>query len=733
MVEFIDLLRVAVIYNKKTIDPKDVINIYGIATKEHYEPKTIEKVAAALEKGGHTVKIIEGTMSSVDEMQSFMPKVVAGERPGMVFNMAYGIQGHDRYTHLPAMLEMLGVPYTGSGPESHAIVQDKVMTKIILQRNNLPTANFWVFSSPDDDFEDLTFPVIVKPKMESTSMGMKIVNNWKDLRIAVKEEIEKYQQDALVEQFISGREFAVGLLGNRNHLEVLPIVEFALKDPKQIQTRSDKMKKPIEKVCPAKLDADVERKMKQLCVEAFNKLGLYDYSRVDIRMDAEGRMYILELNSMASLNQTGSFVAAAKAAGYTYDSLINKMLDVASIRHFGESLLQAPKSELEDVRSQSLRIAARSYLRSHLVTTIQFLKQITEINTTVRNIEHVNKFGELVSRRLAHLGFTEHVYQEFDVGDIRYFSNHQNRINDVLLLCHIDTPYSARDFMPFREDGSKIFGTGVAESKGGIAVMLSMLQALRFTRKLRKIKCGILVTTDDSLGGRYSQKLIEQYSKYSKYVLGLKWGQLDGGVITSGYGRDDYRIEIANIHETINPTISELIPIVCKKIIALNKLSKKDCQIRVSSMRANTSYGRAPDYASVNIVTNFTTKTLGNEIEKQIRQILKKQDVMKLDVELTKGVRRDPMVETTATKELFGIVSEQARQLDLKLKSANRLISSDISYVPQGIPALDGMGPLGGEYRTPNEFILRDSLIDRALLLAMVLSECSTILRESPD
>ncbi len=726
-------MRVAVIYNKKTIDPKDVISIYGIATKEHYNPKTVEKVAEALEKGGHTVKIIEGTMGSVDEMHSFMPKVVAGTNPGMVFNMAYGIQGHDRYTHLPAMLEMLGVPYTGSGPEAHAIVQDKVMTKIVLQKNQLPTANFWVFSSPEDSFDDLTFPVIVKPKMESTSMGMKIVHNWDDLRAAVKEEIEKYQQDALVEQFIPGREFAVGVLGNRNHLEVLPTVEFALKDPNQIQTKSDKMKDPIEKICPAKLDPGAEEDMKSLCIKAFNKLGLHDYARVDIRVDEEGDMYILELNSMASLGQTGSFVAAAKAAGYTYESLINKMLDVASVRHFGESRLHAAaQGDLEKAHSQPLRIAARSYLRSHLVTTVQFLRQMSEINTTVRNVENVNRLGKLVSRRLTHLGFEERVHQEFDVGDMRYFANHEDPKNDVLLLCHTDTPYSARDFTPFREERGRIFGTGVSESKGGMAVMISALQALRFARKLRKIRCGILVTTDDSLAGAHSRKLIAEHSKHSRHVIGLKWGDLDGGVITSGYGRDDYKIELSNMRETAGPDSPGLIPAVCKKIIALGRLSKKGSSIRVSSMKAHTSYGRAPDYASVSVVTNFATKQLGDEIELQLRQTLKKQDAMKLNVEITRGTRRDPIVETVATRKMLGIVAEQAKRIDLPLKSSSRLISSDISYVPEGIPALDGMGPLGGEHRTPNEFVLRDSLIDRALLLALVLHECSPVSREQP-
>jgi D-alanine-D-alanine ligase len=101
-------------------------------------------------------------------------------------------------------------------------------------------------------------------------------------------------------------------------------------------------------------------------------------------MDSEGRMYILELNSMASLGLHGSYVTAALKAGYTYEALINKILDVAAIRNFGESILEAAKAGMEEnVRSQPLRIAARSYLRSHLRTTVLFLKQICEINTTV--------------------------------------------------------------------------------------------------------------------------------------------------------------------------------------------------------------------------------------------------------------------------------------------------------------------------------------------------------------
>jgi D-alanine-D-alanine ligase len=360
-------LKVALIYNEKQIDPNDVINVFGMPTKEHYSTKAVERVARALEKGGHNVKVIEGDIHIIDELREFMPKVVSGEKPGVVFNMAYGIQGQNRYTHVPAMMEMLGIPYIGSGPEAHAIVQDKVMTKVVLQKHKIPTPGFWVFHTPADKFDDLIFPVIVKPKLESTSMGMQVVDNWNDLRDAVKDQMEKFSQDILVEQFIPGREFAIGLLGNGSTLEVLPIVEIDLKgDPNKIQTISDKkITGGVDKICPAPLSKEKAEELKRLAVEAFNKLGLNDYTRVDVRMDKDENFYILELNSMASLGLGGSFYYAAKTAGYTYDSLVNKMLDVAAVRYFGTPLKLETKEVVID-ESKPLRVHTRTYLRGHL-------------------------------------------------------------------------------------------------------------------------------------------------------------------------------------------------------------------------------------------------------------------------------------------------------------------------------------------------------------------------------
>ena len=120
-------MRVAVVHNRRNPDGPGVLNVFGPQNRETYNPRTVELVARALEHGGHTVRVIDGNMDVIEALKDFMPRVMAGERPGMVFNMAYGIQGVSRYTHLPAMLEMLGVPYVGSGPMAHGLALDKVI------------------------------------------------------------------------------------------------------------------------------------------------------------------------------------------------------------------------------------------------------------------------------------------------------------------------------------------------------------------------------------------------------------------------------------------------------------------------------------------------------------------------------------------------------------------------------------------------------------------------------
>ncbi|MDH3340159.1 MAG: M20/M25/M40 family metallo-hydrolase [Nitrosopumilus sp.] len=719
-------MKVALIYNENKIDPDDVINVFGMTTKEHYSKKAVERVARALEKGGHTVKVIEGDIHLADELREFMPKVVAGDSPGMVFNMAYGIQGQNRYTHVPAMMEMLGIPYIGSGPAGHAIVQDKVMTKIVLQKNNIPTPGFWVFRTAEDKFDDLVFPVIVKPKLESTSMGMEVVDNWDDLRKAVAVQIEKFQQDILVEQFISGREFAVGIIGNPPNIDILPIVEINLDDPDQIQTIDDKKKKGgVDKTCPAKLSKEKTEEMRQMCIKAFSSLGLNDYSRVDFRMDKDENLYILELNSMASLGTGGSLFYAAQTAKYTYESLINKILDVAVMRYFGSS---QQAQEAEPDMTQPLRVVARTYLRGHLPSLKETLRDFVNLNTHVYNIDNVNKLGNIISRRLRHLGFNEHVHKQFDVGDFRFFTNHDETENDVLIVSHMDTHYGPNDLINYYESGDKILGSGIAESKGGLTVMLGALHALRFAKRLRKIRCAILLTTDDSLGGRFSKELVQQYSKKSKYIMGLKSASKEGGIITTCYGRNDYQIRFTAPNVT-SADIHGIIPVLGKKISAIEKLSKdeKNYRLRTTSVVAQGSHGHTPNYATLSLISSYKNPQLGQLLDSKIRSIVKKREsgAPKLEVAINQVQTRPPVMEEKSDTVFYEMIEDLAKKHEIKIKRHEQVMSSDISNVPAELPALDGFGPIGHKYRSTQEYIIHDSIVERAALLTSIIYRCS--------
>jgi len=129
-------MKVAVVYNRES---NNVINLFGVPNREKYGQKAISRIVSALKTGSHRVIAIEGDKNLVPKLEEFMPRVVKGERPGMVFNLSYSIQGQARYTHVPSILEMMGLPYVGSGPMAHSLALDKVVAKIPFHQNDVPT------------------------------------------------------------------------------------------------------------------------------------------------------------------------------------------------------------------------------------------------------------------------------------------------------------------------------------------------------------------------------------------------------------------------------------------------------------------------------------------------------------------------------------------------------------------------------------------------------------------
>jgi D-alanine-D-alanine ligase len=722
-------MKIAVIYNRSEIRDSDVINVFGMQTKERYSTQIVEMVASSLEKGGHNVRIIEGNMHVIDELQTFMPRVVRGEHPGLVFNMAYGIQGQYRYTHIPSMLEMLGIPYVGSSPAGHAIALDKVMSKIVFSRNDLPTPAFWVFSNSNENLSDVHYPAIVKPRMEAVSFGLRVVHAENELKEAIDLITKEYEQQVLAEEFIPGREFGVALLGNGAQCEALPIVEIDLEgDPDAIQTVDDKMKASRRKVCPAEVQTETSNELIRLARGAFAALGLSDFARVDFRMDTKGHLHILEINSMASLNLTGSYVLAARTAGMDFTDLVNRILDVAAIRYFGESYIATnDKDAKSSKKAIPLHVRIRSHLRSNASTIVTHLEQMVSINSYVHNIEGVNTLGHWISNRFQHLGFQRQIFPQTEVGNILYFSNHNAPFCDILILGHMDTVYDYQNYVPFHQERGKIYGSGVAESKGGLAIVIAALQALRFARVLRNIRCGVFLTPDDCLGGRLSKKLITEYGQNSKCVLGMKYGGLNGGIVTSCSGAQHYQIEISNLKNSRNKHNLNVIENVSQKILQWQKLSspEKGVVVAINSLRGQTNPGSSSDHAIVSLTARFDAKSQSDELDEQIRKIAYRGTNGGLQVRINQGEKRCPVPESETANKFFYKVSQLAKILEVHVEPIHRDTSSDICHVPENVPVLGGFGPLGGDPQSPNEFIVSDSLIDRAALLALVIYDAT--------
>jgi D-alanine-D-alanine ligase len=719
-------LKVAVIFNKEEFRDSDVINVFGMRTKERYHRKTIEQVASALESGGHNVRVIEGNMHVIAELQNFMPKVVRGERLGMIFNMAYGMQGQSRYTHIPAMLEMLGIPYVGSGPGAHAIALDKVMSKIVFLRHQLSTPAFWLFSSAQEDLGEVRFPVIVKPKMEAISIGLRVVRSKDELREAVDFITKEYQQQALVEEFIPGREFAVALLGNGDSLETLPIVEIDLGgNPDAIQTLDDKMHKPRGKICPAPIPPDAADRLRQLALNAFNALGLSDFARVDFRMDTGGQIYILEINSMASLNPAGSFVQAAGVAGLGFTELVNRMLDVAAIRYFGKSFMAEndTAAEKQTRKSEPLHIRVRGYLRSHLPTTLDYLEKMVSIRSNVYDIEGVNELGSWLSNRFQQMGFQRQVFPQAEVGNIFYFTNHLQEQNDVLLLGHLDTIHNHQNFIPFWGEQGRVYGSGVTEGKGGIAVIIAALQALRFARVLKNVRCGVLLTPDDSLNSRFSKEFISRYVRRSRCALGSKCGDLNGGIVVSCSGTQQYQIDLSVIRSNKLKHVPDVVTAVARKAVAWQKLSSpgQGMEVLVNSFKGERNSGRSPDYAVALLTARYTDRNQIDDLDRQVRRIAEKETNGGLQVRIRVVGARAPVADSAINREFFQKVQHWAELLEVKVEPIHRHVSSDICHVPENVPVLGGMGPLAAECGSPEGYILRDSLLDRSALLALTI------------
>jgi D-alanine-D-alanine ligase len=360
-------MRIAVLANLK----KNAPTWDGMAADRWDDldsPHTIEAIIQALESDGHEAKFVE---ASILPPHNMIEKLLA-YKPDMCFNIAEGHFGDSREAHIPSILEMLKLPYTGSKVMTLALALDKPMTKRILNYHGLPTPEFQVFEHATDEInadlldehgEELRFPLFIKPSREGTSVGVSaesIVHTVRELREQVSKQLKLYNQPILCEHYVRGRELTVGMVGNMEAtaarrlnertipdelpptLDFFPVMEVDTESYGESEAGLYTNRMKVELVddfryqCPAKIDSDLEYHLKLLAAAVFRVIGCRDVSRVDFRLDEDdgNKPYILEVNPLPGLNPGYSDLCIqANAAGWSYEQLVNAIVSEAQWRY----------------------------------------------------------------------------------------------------------------------------------------------------------------------------------------------------------------------------------------------------------------------------------------------------------------------------------------------------------------------------------------------------------------
>lgn len=307
------------------------------ALEEYDSRETVEAIASVLRDMGYSTVMLGGG-------REFLMNILQ-EKVDLVFNIAEGRGTYkSREAQVPSVLEMLGIPYVGSDPQCLAICLDKPLTKQLVAEAGINTPGWQVVNHKSElkklSWERFPFPVFVKPAYEGSSKGIRTgsrADNLEDMVPLVTQLLEKYQQPALVEKFISGDEITLGMAGNTPP-RVLGIMRILPRKKTDFFVYSLEVKRDwenlVEYECPARLKAEVLNSIEKTALKVFEVLGCRDFARMDFRLNSGGKPYFLEINPLPGLNpHSGDLPIVAGKAGLSYHDLISTIFNSAIERN----------------------------------------------------------------------------------------------------------------------------------------------------------------------------------------------------------------------------------------------------------------------------------------------------------------------------------------------------------------------------------------------------------------
>jgi len=302
------------------------------ALEEYDSRETVSLLADCLQAGGHQVTLLGGGRQFIENALS--------NKVDFVFNIAEGRGSHrSREAQVPCILEMLGIPYSGSDPLCLAVCLDKPLAKKLVALEGVHTPGWQLVSSvkeaTDVNWGDFTFPVIIKPAHEGSSKGIRLTSVAEDASQAkaeIKRIIGGYLQPVIIEEFIGGDEVTIGVIGN-SPAQVLGMMHIIPRKNNgrfvySLEVKRD-YKNLVDYECPAQLPDAVLQKIRAASLKVFQTLGCRDFARIDFRLDADGTPYFIEINPLPGLGTHSDLVIMALKLGWTHQRLVNAILAAA--------------------------------------------------------------------------------------------------------------------------------------------------------------------------------------------------------------------------------------------------------------------------------------------------------------------------------------------------------------------------------------------------------------------
>lgn len=377
------------------------------------------------------------------------------------------------------------------------------------------------------------------------------------------------------------------------------------------------------------------------------------------------------------------------------------------------------------------RLAA--YLRNHEEDQFRFLRELVLTQSYSRNKAGVDQVGQLIARELADLPMSCARFDQIELGDNLLFRSPacKNGTRQILLTGHMDTvfpPESGIDW--YREEGEKIFGPGVIDMKGGIAVAVFGLKALHHCGLLEKIPITLICNSDEEIGSPTSTDLVSREAENSLFGMVFECGGLNGEVVTGRKGKTGYMLDITGRSGHAAFAAREKASAILElahKVVAIEQLNDPERQlvVNVGTVMGGIGPNTVPEFASAQIDIRYLNGDDGNYCDTELQHIAAKSCVPGTSSVLTVSSARKPMEQSEGNTRLFSLIDHEAKLLGLSLLPELRSGVSDANTIAAtGTPVIDGLGPIGACDHSSDEYMIKKSLPERTLLAASAIASC---------